>query len=197
MVKIECSICFDAFTTDQFRFLRCGHGFCVQCTDHLAMHNSCVLCKAPKRRGDAHPIFASFVLSESEEKAAQVTEGLRKIDANSSSSTVKASVQQLRDFLASNHTKKDLAQMLSVVADGLEERVSPLCSRVEELSGENEALKAKNKAVLLAYRKSLARVEEENGALRAAAARWEAVATLAQDRLHAQAISQQQPASTK
>ncbi|KAL0959765.1 hypothetical protein HGRIS_011455 [Hohenbuehelia grisea] len=187
MVKIECNICFETFAVDRFRFLKCGHGFCVGCSDQLASQKKCPICKARKNHGDAHPIFASFVdpetstnLQEKRHKGIlDVAEGLRKIDASTSSRIIKLAGRQIRDILSSGHGKKELAQLLNV-AEGLEERVYPVYVRAEDLSKENEALRASIKALSEGYQKSLSTVAEENTMLRESVAGLEAAARIAQ-----------------
>ncbi|KAL0947718.1 hypothetical protein HGRIS_013803 [Hohenbuehelia grisea] len=158
MVKLECAICFETLTLDQFRFLKCGHGFCVGCNTEIVSKKVCPICNAPKKQGDAHAIFASFIVSPAE-KVAQVVEGLGQIDDNTPSGSVKKAGKKIRDALAAKPSEDTIAQLLSV-AEGLEERIYPVYAQVEALTGENKTLKAEAKELRKKCQEAAARKEK-------------------------------------
>ncbi|KAF9464516.1 hypothetical protein BDZ94DRAFT_1190793 [Collybia nuda] len=141
MTKIRCDICHDCFSLDQFRFLFCGHGFCMSCLTKTRNQRVCAVCRSRKGGDEPRQIYASFVEDDTtpEEKARAVTAGLDKIDVTSPATSIERAGRKIKNV--SRHVDEETARELVEAARNLEERVLPLYSELELEQAEKTALR--------------------------------------------------------
>lgn len=124
----------------------------------MSRRPSCAICNTPKRPEDPHQIYVNFSVTGME-LMAEVAEGLGQIDASSPAVSVKKAASKISAVAPAvrpeqvqtvSNLKPDSSRMsftiiqrLLEVAEGLEQRIYPIFSRVDEMSKEIIALKEK------------------------------------------------------
>ncbi|KAJ7221588.1 hypothetical protein GGX14DRAFT_670359 [Mycena pura] len=128
-VKVQCTVCYDSFALDTFRFLpTCGHGLCIACSAKTHKKPDCVTCRRPK--GGQEPIRIYITLAESSGGAAHsVVDKLKKIGPESVALSVQKAGKKIRH--AMKDLEADVAHDLLAAAKDLDERIYPLFQELE------------------------------------------------------------------
>ncbi|KAF4604331.1 hypothetical protein EYR40_001510 [Pleurotus pulmonarius] len=107
----------------------------------MSRRSSCAICNTPKRPEDPHQIYVNFSVSGME-LMAEVAEGLGQIDESSPAVSVKKAASKISAVAPAVRPEQVQTRLLEV-AEGLEQRIYPIFSRVDEMSKEIIALKEK------------------------------------------------------
>ncbi|KAF4578330.1 hypothetical protein EYR36_000137 [Pleurotus pulmonarius] len=107
----------------------------------MLRRSSCAICNTPKRPEDPHQIYVNFSVSGME-LMAEVAEGLGQIDESSPAVSVKKAASKISAVAPAVRPEQVQTRLLEV-AEGLEQRIYPIFSRVDEMSKEIIALKEK------------------------------------------------------
>ncbi|KAF6758704.1 hypothetical protein DFP72DRAFT_845055 [Ephemerocybe angulata] len=138
--KLLCSVCCDAHELSEFRFLKCGHGFCNTCTERIRISTStCALCNTPYGEYPPRPIYAELVEDTPEARTRRLTADLSTIQADPSLENLRNLPQRLRDaeHQSGEGMSTDHSETLLAAARTIETVVTPLMEKVEKYRGVN------------------------------------------------------------
>ncbi|KXN91922.1 hypothetical protein AN958_11307 [Leucoagaricus sp. SymC.cos] len=140
MSQILCTICRQSDTCDKFLAQLCGHVFCDTCTFHFSnRERKCPLCR--REWGSIAP-FRIYLTFPDPEKSLSILHHLGDIDENSPAILVEKASGVVKRFAEDPDVPvaHDSAMLLLDAARRLEERVTPLATKLDVLQHENEAL---------------------------------------------------------
>ncbi|KAF5318127.1 hypothetical protein D9619_012195 [Psilocybe cf. subviscida] len=140
----RCPICTEPFPLDQILVLHCGHGFCFKCT--TTVEKKCWVCRTPLAGLAPHRIYLDA------EKHDAVIEGLNKIDLDAPAGSVAKAGGKIQRLL--NKPDPELLQAVLDAKRDMEERITPMFEKFEQMRDENERLLTK-------YNEAKTKVERE------------------------------------
>ncbi|KAF8894839.1 hypothetical protein BD779DRAFT_1503214 [Infundibulicybe gibba] len=142
MIKAQCNVCCDSLPLNLFRFLECGHGLCLDCTNAVRSNPLCAICRKPKGKVEPRQIYITIVGSTIEERAKNVSDRLDMIDTETPAISIERAGRKLKDIGKYLPPGSCVATELLEAADNLQKRLFPVFSDLERERKERTVLES-------------------------------------------------------